>query len=233
MIKVNSITKYYLVQKKKRLVFDNLSLQFNSGDRIALMGANGAGKSTLMRLLSGIELPNHGNITRTSTLSWPIGVHSGFMLTLTGRENCKFVCRLFKCSRAEQSQKISFIQDFAEINDYFDMPVASYSSGMMSRLAFGMSMAFDFDFYLVDETLSVGDQQFQKKCLEVFTQKAQDKGIIMASHAMDTVRKFCNKGIYIGHSGVVFSENLEEILALYASNGASRVFEGATSTEEL
>ena len=202
MIEVIDVSKHYMVQGMKKEVFSNFSLTIKQGERFALMGRNGAGKSTLLRLLCGIEKPNKGKVNITSSLSWAVGVAGGFIPTLTGKENIKFVCRLFRNTHEETKAKIEFVKDFAQLGDYINMPVQTYSSGMRSRLSFGLSMSFDFDFYIVDEAMAVGDVSFKKKSREVFQQKSADKGIIMVSHSMNTVREYCDRGIFLGPDGM-------------------------------
>lgn len=218
MINAENITKYYKVHGKRHVIFENLSLKLNVGDRLGLLGANGAGKSTLLRLLCGVEEPNKGKITRTSTISWPIGLSNGFIPTLTGRENIKFICRLFGCTRQEQADKISFVRDFAEINDYFDMPVETYSSGMTSRVAYGMSMAFDFDFYVVDEALSTGDPSFIQKSIDTFKEKSKNKGLLMVSHDVTAIKNFCDQAIYLRQGKLIHSYDVEKIIEQYINN---------------
>lgn len=215
MIEVINVSKYYKVQGKKHTVFRNLSLCINSGQRIAFMGRNGAGKSTLLRILCGIEKPSSGMVNITSSLSWPVGVAGGFIGSLTGKENVKFVCRLFMKDSEETKEKISFVRDFAEIGHYFDMPVQTYSSGMRARLAFGLSMAFDFDFYIVDEALAVGDAVFKKKCKALFCQKSETKGIIMVSHSLNVIREFCDQGIFLHGDSTTHCSNIAELFKLY------------------
>lgn len=215
MIIVDNITKYYKVHGKRNTLFEKLSFTLNFGDKLAVLGPNGAGKSTLLRLLCDVERPNEGAITRSGTISWPIGLSSGFINNLTGRENIRFICRLFSCSSAEQELKIKFVEDFAEVGNYFDMLVSTYSSGMASRLAFGMSMAFDFDYYVIDETLAVGDSYFRQKCLDVFKDKAADKGIIMVSHDMETVKQFCNQAIYLNKQQLSVYHRIDDAIDLY------------------
>lgn len=215
MIIAKNITKYYKIHGKRQTIFENLSLTLSPGDKLGLFGPNGAGKSTLLRLLCGVELPNHGEVIRSSTISWPVGLTHGFIKTLTGRENIKFVCRLFSCSSNEQREKINFVEDFADIGPYFDAPMDTYSSGMASRVAFGMSMAFDFDFYVVDEGLSVGDVAFRQKSLAVFKEKSQDKGMIIVSHDIDTAREYCNQALYLNRGKLIHSYDLDEIITLY------------------
>ena len=215
MIIVKNITKSYKVQQKRKIIFQNISFQLEPGSRLALVGPNGAGKSTLLRLLCGVEKPNQGEIIRTSSISWPIGVGIGFMPNLTARENTKFVCRLMEIGPRGTQEKVAYVQSFAEIGSYFDMPIKTYSSGMRARVTFGISMAFDFDFYVVDESLAVGDGAFKKKSQEVFEQRLKNKGLLMVSHSMGTLREFCDQGIFINQGKTIQSKDLEEIIGLY------------------
>lgn len=220
MIIANNITKYYPVNGKRLLIFENLSFTLNPGDRLGLLGANGAGKSTLLRLICGVEAPNQGKITRTSTISWPVGLKDGFIPTLTGKENIKFACRLFGCDYHAQKNKINFVKDFADIGDYFDMPVSTYSFGMSSRLAYGMSMAFDFDFYVVDEALATGDLAFMQKSINAFKEKSKDKGIIMVSHDISAIKGYCTQAIYLSQGKLLHSFDVDYIIEQYKKNAA-------------
>lgn len=215
MIIANNITKFYNVHGKRHLIFENISLALSSGDRLGLMGPNGAGKSTLLRLLCGVEHPNSGEIKRTSTISWPVGLASGFIVKLTGRENIKFICRLFSQRGSAQQQKINFVRDFAELGQYFDMPVNTYSSGMTSRLALGMSLAFDFDFYVVDENFLVGDLSFKQKSIAVFREKTHNKGMIIVSHDVATIKEYCNQGVYLNDGKLIHSYDIDKIIKFY------------------
>ena len=223
MIIADNITKYYKIHGKPHCIFENLSLTLQPGDRLGLLGPNGAGKSTLLRLLCGVEEPNKGIITRTSTISWPVGLTYGFIKNLTGRENIKFICRLFSCRSHEQYQKIKFVQDFSELGEYFDSPVDTYSSGMTARLAFGMSMAFDFDFYVVDENLGVGDISFKEKSLAVFNEKSHNKGMIIVSHEPSIIQEYCNQAIYLRDGKLIHSFDIDEIILLYQDMKQDRI----------
>jgi capsular polysaccharide transport system ATP-binding protein len=214
MIEASEISKYYVVRGQKKHVLKHLSLTLQKGERLALMGANGAGKSTLLRLLCGIEKPSVGKVSITGRLSWPVGISGGIVPNLTGKENVKFVCRLFMLDAQEVREKIEFVKIFAELGDYFECPVQTYSTGMRARLSFGLSMAFDFDVYVVDEVLAVGDVGFKKKSREIFWQKAQDKGIIMVSHSVSTVRQFCNRGVFL-HRGAAQQGTVDEVIQWY------------------
>ena len=148
-------------------MLDQLSAVFEEGVSVGILGRNGAGKSTLLRILGGAEQPDSGRVIRKGRVSWPIGFSGGFNGSLTGEENARFVARIYD---ADIDRVIEFAKDFAEIGDYFQMPVRTYSSGMKARLAFGLSMAIDFDTYLVDEVTAVGDATFQERCREAFAE---------------------------------------------------------------
>lgn len=215
MITLKNITKFYTVQGKKKLVIDDISLVLNR-ENIAILGVNGAGKSTLLRMIAGVEPPNKGKIISTASISWPLGSEESLHHLFTGRENAQFICRLFSHSRKEMSAKIDFIKDFTEIYDYFDMPVQTYSWGMKMRLVVSMSLAFEFDYYLIDEVLAVGDAHFKKKCEYTFKSKAERSSLIMASHDIDIIRNFCTKGLLLENGKLTVYDDVEEAIQLYS-----------------
>jgi capsular polysaccharide transport system ATP-binding protein len=198
-------------------VLDHVTTEFQTGYSYGLMGVNGAGKSTTMRLIAGTELPNAGKIRRDVRVSWPLGFAGGFHYQMTGRENVKFVARVYG---ADIRKTLNFVEDFAEIGDYIDAPVRSYSSGMMARLSFGLSMAIDFECYLVDEITAVGDARFQARCLEAFTERRKRADIIMVSHAMGTIKDYCDRGGVIVDGQIVMFPNVD--LAIEAYNRLNR-----------
>ena len=160
MIELQNVCKRYRVKTGWHTVLDNVNLRIEEGKSIGILGVNGAGKSTMIRIIGGAELPDSGHVIRTSRVSWPIGFSGCFHGTLTGRENLRFVSRVYG---ADIRKVTEYVEDFAELSDYMDMPVKTYSSGMRSKLAFGLSMAIGFDFYLIDEAYSVGDAAFKQK----------------------------------------------------------------------
>ncbi|MFS7222056.1 ABC transporter ATP-binding protein [Rahnella inusitata] len=202
MIKIENLTKSYPTPKGRHYVFKNLNIELPSGKSVALVGRNGAGKSTLLRMIGGIDRPESGVITTDKTISWPVGLSGGFQGSLTGRENVKFVSRLY-ASREELREKVSFVEDFSELGKYFDMPIKTYSSGMKSRLGFGLSMAFKFDYYLVDEVTAVGDARFKQKCADLFRSRHAESSFIMVSHSLNSLKDFCDVAIYIGKNNEV------------------------------
>lgn len=217
MFELHNVTKSYFTPRGRRHVFRNLNLSIPPGRNVGLIGRNGSGKSTLMRLLGGVDQPDRGRIITDKNISWPVGLSGGFQGSMTGRDNVKFVCRVYGALREEMRAKVQYVQDFAEIGKWFDEPVKSYSSGMRSRLAFGLSMAFDFDYYLIDEVLSVGDAQFKKKSVQVFKEKMEKSNIILVSHNMAEIRRLCDLILFIENGNVrVFEDVVEGIKAYQA-----------------
>ncbi len=216
MIWLKNVSKSFLLKNGQRHhVFKDLTLKIERGNNVALMGRNGSGKSTLMSLISGNLSPDSGRVVCRCSVSWPVGVQTGFQGSMTGRENVQFVSRIHGDSHDEMRQRIAFVADFAELGKYFDMPVQSYSSGMRSRLGFAMSMAFDFDVYLADEVTSVGDMVFRKKSAAAFKEKRGKASVIMVSHDIDTIREWCDRAIFIENGQHTIYENINDAIDRY------------------
>lgn len=217
MFELRNVTKSYLTPSGRRYVFRNLSLAIPPGKNIGLIGRNGAGKSTLMRLLGGADVPDSGTIVTDRSISWPVGLTGGFQGSMTGRDNIKFVCRIYGAIGDAMREKIRYVQDFAEIGDWIDEPIKTYSSGMRSRVAFGLSMAFDFDYYLIDEVMSVGDAQFKRKCTEVFKDKLQKSNVVLVSHSMPEIEKLCDVVLLVRSGGIQVYDDVTEGIRAYNS----------------
>ncbi|HAJ2014363.1 TPA: ABC transporter ATP-binding protein [Escherichia coli] len=209
MIKIENLTKSYRTPTGRHYVFKDLNIEIPSGKSVALIGRNGAGKSTLLRMIGGIDRPDSGKIITNKTISWPVGLAGGFQGSLTGRENVKFVARLY-AKQEELKEKIEFVEEFAELGKYFDMPIKTYSSGMRSRLGFGLSMAFKFDYYIVDEVTAVGDARFKEKCAQLFKERHKESSFLMVSHSLNSLKEFCDVAIVFKNSYIIgYYENVQ------------------------
>lgn len=218
MIEIRDLTKSYLHHKGgRRYVFQNLSFTIPSNRNVAIIGRNGAGKSTLMNLLAGVDAPDSGEIITDKSISWPVGLSGGFQGSLSGRENVKFIARVQGFSGQELRERVRYVEEFAEIGDYFDLPVKTYSSGMRGRVAFGLSLAFEFDYYLVDEAMSVGDAHFKKKAQEAFKAKVGKANIILVTHGMTQVRTMCDLVVILHDGQATLYDDIEAGIKVYQS----------------
>lgn len=215
MIRLQNVTKYFTTKHGKKYILQNVSITIPSETNIGILGRNGAGKSTIMRMLGQIEFPNEGEITSTRTFSWPLALSSGFVGNMTGKANVKFVCRLYGKSPKEINEIIEFVQEFSELGNYFDMPIRTYSSGMKSRLSFGLSLAFDFDYLLIDETLSVGDARFKKKSREALLKKIETCHVLLVSHNMKTLKGICDAGLVVDKGQLHYFTDINDAINEY------------------
>lgn len=213
MIRFENVSKRYKVKSGNKVILDQASFEIPRGKSLGVLGVNGAGKSTFLRMISGNELPDRGRVVRENvSISWPLGFADTFNGSLTGRQNLKFACRVY---RKNIDVVTRYVEDFAELGLHIDMPVKTYSSGMKARLAFGLSMAFNFDIYLVDEITAVGDANFKAKSNRVFTEKLASSDIIMVSHSMPTLRQYCAAGCVLYRGDIRFYDTIGEAISAY------------------
>lgn len=210
MIEFQNISKGYWVRGKYRPVIHNLDLTLPSGKSLALLGRNGAGKSTLLNMISGTMRPDTGQIISDGSISFTVGYAGSFHGEMTGLQNTRFVARVYGVDTDELA---AFVEDFAEIGEHFHMPLRTYSSGMRSRLAFGVSMGIKFDTYLIDEATATGDARFRKKSKEVFAERMHSASAIMVSHSMNDVRNFCDSGLVLHNGHIEVYDDVEEAIA--------------------
>jgi capsular polysaccharide transport system ATP-binding protein len=211
MIALEGVSKSYRTRTGRRVVLDEVSAVFPTGHNFGILGANGSGKSTLIRLLAGTEMPDRGVIRRDARVSFPLGF-STFHGALSGRENVAFVARLYG---AERRSAIRYVEDFAELGDYFRMPVNTYSAGMRARLAFATCLAIDFDVYLIDEVTEIGDHRFRKKCAEAFRARMQHADIILVTHNPQTIRQYCDRAAVLAGGELRLYDDVGAALAAY------------------
>lgn len=199
-------------QQATRPVFSNVSFTLGKQDRLAILGRNGQGKSTLIKMLGGILQPSAGTIDWSMTSSWPIGFNGGFQGSLTGLDNIRFISRIYGRDVAEMHERV---EDFAELGSALRRPVKHYSSGMRARLAFGLSLAIEFDCYLIDELVSVGDARFQAKCNEELFERRKDRAFMMASHDMHMVASVCDRAIILESGRAKLFDDIGEAVEIY------------------
>jgi capsular polysaccharide transport system ATP-binding protein len=194
-------------------VLSNVSFTVSPGEKVAVLGRNGAGKSTLIRLISGIELPTLGTIGRDMSVSWPVGLTGGIGGAMTGNDNIRMICRIYNRPFPMIRE---YVEDFAQLGKYLSEPVKTYSAGMRARLNFAVSLAIDFDCYLIDEIISVGDQRFQQRSYDELFVRRADRSLVLASHSPEIVRAYCSRAIVLHRGrGKVF-DDLELALAIYS-----------------
>ena len=216
MIKLDNLTKFYpLSNGDKHFVFREFTFTFPDDCSIGLIGRNGAGKSTLMRLLSGADIPNAGKVITDKKISWPVGLAGGFQHALSARDNVKFIARVYGYRGEALEEKVRYIEEFAEIGKYFDEPMNTYSSGMRSRIGFGLSMAFDFDYYLIDEAGAVGDAKFKQKSDAIYQEKLSNSKVIMVSHNMAEIEQWCDKVILVNCGTATVYDDVKEGIEMY------------------
>lgn len=207
MIEFQNVSKTYHIRRFNKQVFSSLNFTIEHGDSIGICGANGAGKSTLMRLIAGVEQPTSGIVRRSMTTSWPIGYSSCFQGSLTGADNARFISRIYNQS---EDELIAFIEDFAQLGPYLHHPVHTYSAGMSARLAFGVSLAINFDCYLVDEVTAAGDERFRARCEQELMARRDNATLVMISHDPGTLRQYCRRGAVVYGGSLVFYDTIEE-----------------------
>lgn len=215
MIAVRDVYKRYRTDHGPgRWVLEGISFSIPPNTNIGLVGRNGAGKSTLLNLLGSVDVPTRGEVERRCRVSWPLGFGGGLQGSLTGRQNAKFLCRIHG-NDADLSARLDFVREFSELGEAFEEPVKTYSTGMRARLNFSLSLAFDFDVYLVDEITAVGDAAFRKKTRNAFAALAKRAGLIMVSHGEDTLRQFCTAGIFLHGGKAHWFDRIDDALAVY------------------
>lgn len=215
MIELRNLTKSFQTPRGRKYVARELNAVFPTGQAVALMGRNGAGKSTLLQMISGSMRHDSGQIITAGTVSFPVGFAGTFHRDLTGAQNCRFIARIYG---VDTDELLDFVSDFSGLGGHFNMPVRSYSSGMRSRLAFGISMGIHFDTYLVDEVTSVGDRAFRAKSAEMFKERLETRSAVVVTHSLGEVRNLCNAGAILENGTLRLFEDVEEAIALHLRN---------------
>ena len=212
MIRLRDINKSYPTRSGPVHVLRDVNLSIDSGERVGILGRNGAGKSTLIRLISGAEFPSSGAIDRDMSVSWPLAFGGAFQGSLTGYDNLRFICRIYD---VDPAAKIAFVEEFSELGIYLREPVKTYSSGMRARLAFALSMVIEFDCFLIDEIIAVGDTRFHEKCHHELFEKRRDRAMIIVSHNADYIKEHCTRAAVLDGGELFHPANLDEAFDFY------------------
>jgi capsular polysaccharide transport system ATP-binding protein len=212
MIELQDVGKRYRVRSGWHTVFEHVNLQVHRGEKVGILGQNGAGKSTLIRLISGSELPTRGTISRTMSVSWPLALSSAFQGSLTGIDNAHFISRVYGIDAAAI---IPYVADFSELGEYLLEPVKTYSSGMRARLAFALSMAIEFDCFLIDEVIAVGDARFHERCARELFDKRSDRAMVIVSHEAHYITEHCDRACVLHEGRLLPFERVAEALDAY------------------
>jgi capsular polysaccharide transport system ATP-binding protein len=212
MIELTSVTKTYPTRQGRRIVLNRIDLQVAKGRKIGIFGRNGAGKSTLIRMISGAELPTSGRIRRGISVSWPLAFAGAFQQYLTGLDNLRFICRIYG---VDFKGVMPFVEDFTELGIYLREPVVHYSNGMRARLAFALSMAIEFDCFLIDEIIAVGDSRFHDKCMQELFEKRKDRALILVSHDANMIKAHCDSAYVLTSGRLTAHESVDAAYNYY------------------
>ena len=207
MIVLDNVSKIYEGQNVDNQVLRGIDLTIRRGDSLGVCGANGVGKSTLMKLLAGVERPTTGTIRRTMSVSWPIGYSSAFQPMLTGADNARFIARIYG---TDERKLLAFVEEFAQLGSYIHEPIRTYSAGMQARLAFGVSLAIEFECYLVDEITGAGDERFRERSEAALSDRSQNGTLVMVSHDTQTLFRYCQRGAVIYGGGITVYDTIQE-----------------------
>lgn len=223
MIVLREVSKVYETRIGPKTVLDKVNLTVRPGQKLGVLGCNGAGKSTLIRLMSGAERPSSGNVQRGMSISWPLAFAGGFQGSLTGADNLRFICRVYG---ADYAQALPFVESFSELGRYFREPFKTYSSGMRARLAFAISMAVDFECFLIDEIIAVGDARFTQKCHEELFVKRRNRAIILVSHHPSTISSMCDTAALLTGGRLLSFESMDRAFDSYNQSMAGKMIPG-------
>ncbi|TYK71948.1 ABC transporter ATP-binding protein [Comamonas sp. Z1] len=217
MIHIEHVTKRYATRHGDVTVLDDVNLTIRPGEKVGILGRNGAGKSTIIRLISGAERPSSGLIRREMSVSWPLAFGGAFQGSLTGLDNLRFICRVYGKSTED---RIAYVQEFSELGRYLREPVKTYSAGMRARLAFAISMVVEFDCFLIDEIVAVGDSRFHEKCRVELFEKRKDRAMIIVSHDPGYVREHCDRAAVLVRGKLTTFDHVDEAFAFYQNHAA-------------
>ncbi|MGH1331040.1 MAG: ABC transporter ATP-binding protein [Paracoccaceae bacterium] len=213
MLEFNNVSKSFWTGKRRKVILEDASFRVELGNSLGILAPNGTGKTTIINMMAGLEKPDEGVIRRECRISFPLGFMGGLVSKHTARENVRFIARLYAL---DPDYVEAFCRWLVQIDEYFDMPVGTYSAGMRSRLNFALLLALDFDMYLIDEGMpSTSDVEFNKKAGAILRERLERATIIVVSHQAATLEKFCRSAAVLRDGRLHMFDTLEEAKALY------------------
>ena len=214
MMELRDVWAGYKVHGHEHMVLRGVSATFWRGDAVGILGRNGAGKSTLIKVLGGRLRPSRGTFTHDPDfrISWPLGFGGAVHGSITGADNARFIARIYGRDPYEMEHQV---EEFAELGSHLYKPVNTYSSGMRGRLAFALSMAIDFDCYLVDEAIAAGDARFQSRFRNAMEERRKRSTVILVSHSAPILRDLCTSAAILQQGKLAFYEDLDEAISIY------------------
>jgi len=215
VIELIDVTKTYTLEGVSKTVLRNASIVLPAGRSVGLLGRNGAGKTTLLKMIAGTLVPSSGRIRVHGSVSWPVGFAGSFHGDLSGAQNTRFVARIYG---VDSDELVAFTEEFAEIGAHFNLPVRTYSSGMVSRLAFAISMGISFDTYLVDEITAVGDSNFRTKSNAIFRERLRNAGAVVVNHGDGVIAELCDSVLVLEDGRLTWFDNVADGLRQHNRN---------------
>jgi capsular polysaccharide transport system ATP-binding protein len=216
MLEFDNVSKSFWTGQRRKVILDQASFRVELGNSLGILAPNGTGKTTIINMMAGLEKPDEGEIRKTCRVSFPLGFMGGVVSKHTGRENTRFIARLYGL---DPDYVEAFCRWLCGLEEYFDMPVGTYSQGMRSRLTFALLLALEFDIYLIDEGMpSTTDVEFNRKAGSILRDRLQDATVIVVSHQAKTLEKFCRSAAVLRDGQLYMFDTLEEAKRMYDYN---------------
>jgi capsular polysaccharide transport system ATP-binding protein len=213
MIEFQEVSKSFWTGTQRKVILDRASFRIEQGNSLGILAPNGAGKTTIINMMAGLEKPDEGVIRKTSRVSFPLGFMGGVNNKHSAKENSRYIARLYGL---DPDYVESFCRWVCGLGEYFDMPLATYSSGMRSRFSFSLLLSIEFDIYLIDEGMPASsDVEFNRKAGNLLKERLQNSTVVIVSHSPDTLRKFCQSAGVLKNGRLHMFETLEEARRLY------------------
>ena len=213
MLEFDNVSKSFWTGKQRKVILDRASCRVELGNSLGILAPNGTGKTTVINMMAGLEKPDEGSIRKSCRISFPLGFMGGVVNKHTGRENARFIARLYGI---DPDYMEAFTRWLTGISEYYDMPVGTYSSGMRARFSFALLLALQFDIYLIDEGMpGTTDAEFNRKAGSILRERLEQATVIIVSHQASTLEKFCKSAAVIRDGQFVMFDTLEEAKAIY------------------